>query len=157
MRLRHRRRNLVRFFAALLAAAGVLLYGLHVYQVQQAKRDIVSYAEYFLGMPYRYGGAAPDGFDCSGYIMFLFREFGKELPRTADLQATVGKPVSAADLKPGNVLFFATTEEPVISHCGLYIGGNRFIHASSGAKKVIISSFDSPYWRKAFRGAREIR
>lgn len=157
MRLRHRHRNLVRFFAILLAVAGVLLYGLHVFHIHQAKRDIVSYAEYFLGVPYRYGGATPDGFDCSGYIMFLFHEFGQDLPRTADLQATVGMQVSAADLKPGDVLFFAATEEPGISHCGLYIGGNRFIHASSGAKKVIISNLDNPYWRKAFREARKFR
>jgi len=89
-------------------------------------------------------------------MLFLFRQFGKELPRTADQQATVGSQVDINNLRPGHLVFFATTDEPDISHTGLYIGDHLFIHASSSAKKVIISNLFEPYWRNSFRGARQI-
>ncbi len=118
--------------------------------------DIVIFAKQYLGVPYRYGGSSPTGFDCSGFILFLFHHFGQELPRTADQQATVGRQVNIDNLQPGNVVFFATTAEPTISHTGLYVGNHKFIHASSSAKKVIISDLDDPYWQSSLRGARQI-
>lgn len=133
-----------------------LFYLLSIPAKEPPKGDIVTVAKHYLGTPYRYGGSTPDGFDCSGYILFLFQKFGKDLPRTADQQATVGKQVNMGDLKPGDIIFFATTDEPTISHTGLYIGNWLFIHASSSAKKVIISNLSEPYWQKSFRGARQI-
>jgi cell wall-associated NlpC family hydrolase len=122
-----------------------------------ATSDIVTLAKQYLGVPYRYGGSTPAGFDCSGYMLFLFHQFGKELPRTADQQATVGNPVKIENMRPGNIIFFATTkEDPGISHTGLYIGDHLFIHASSSAKKIIISNLDNPYWQDSFREARQI-
>lgn len=120
------------------------------------KSDIVTLAKQYLGVPYQYGGSTPTGFDCSGYISFVFHQIGKELPRTADQQATVGIQVNIDDLQPGDIVFFATTDEPTISHSGLYIGDRMFIHASSAAKKIIISNLDEPYWRNSFRGARQV-
>ena len=120
-----------------------------------ARDEIIRQAKQHLGEPYRYGGSKPGGFDCSGFVMYLFQQQGKALPRTADKQATVGKPVQLDKLRPGDIVCFAT-DEPAISHTGLYIGDNNFIHASSSAKKVIISDLLSPYWQKAFRGGRQL-
>lgn len=134
----------------------IIIYCLYVPGRPERQGDIAILAKGYLGVPYRYGGSTPAGFDCSGFIMFLFHQCGKELPRTADKQATIGIPVSLDSLQPGNLLFFAATDEPGISHTGLYIGDHKFIHASSTAKKVITSNLNEPYWQKAFRGAREV-
>jgi cell wall-associated NlpC family hydrolase len=133
-----------------------MFYGFLMPGKGQPKGDIVTLAKQYLGVPYRYGGSTPAGFDCSGYMLFLFHQFGKELPRAADQQATVGSHVDIDNLRPGNIVFFATTGEPDISHTGLYIGDHKFIHASSTAKKVIISNLAEPYWRNCFQGARQI-
>lgn len=122
----------------------------------QPEPGIVAVAKQYLGTPYLYGGSTPDGFDCSGYLLHLFSQFGRELPRTADEQAAVGEPVAFDRLQPGDMVFFIT-DEPVISHSGLYIGDRRFIHASSSAKAVIISRIDDPYWQSAFRAGRRMR
>ncbi|EGO63682.1 NLP/P60 protein [Acetonema longum DSM 6540] len=121
----------------------------------QSEPGIVAMAKQYLGTPYIYGGSTPDGFDCSGYLMYLFGEFGRELPRTADEQATAGEPVAFERLQPGDMVFFIT-DEPFISHSGLYIGDHRFIHASSSARSVIISRIDDPYWQSAFRTGRRL-
>ena len=144
-------------YAVLFVTIGIMLHGLFVLDKENhPKGDVVTLAKQYLGVPYRYGGSTPAGFDCSGYMLFLFHQFGKELPRTADQQATVGCKVDIDNLRPGNIVFFATTDEPTISHTGLYIGDHMFIHASSTAKKVIISNLDGPYWQNSFRGARQI-
>jgi peptidoglycan DL-endopeptidase LytE len=143
-------------YAVIFVAVGIMFHSLLVPDKEHPPQgDIVALAKQYLGVPYRYGGSTPAGFDCSGYMLFLFHQFGKELPRTADQQATFGRQVDIDNLRPGDIVFFAT-DEPTISHSGLYIGGHKFIHASSTAKKVIISNLDEPYWRKAFRGARQI-
>jgi len=143
-------------YAILLVAVGIMFHGLLVPDKEhRPKGDVVALAKQYLGVPYRYGGSTPTGFDCSGYMLFLFHQFGKELPRTADQQATVGRQVDIDNLQPGDIVFFAT-DEPTISHSGLYIGEHKFIHASSTAKKVIISNLDEPYWQNAFRGACQI-
>lgn len=143
-------------YAVLFVAVGIMFHGLLVLNKDNhPKDDVVTLAKQYLGVPYRYGGSTPAGFDCSGYMLFLFHQFGKELPRTADRQATVGSQVDIDNLQPGNIVFFAT-DEPTISHTGLYIGDHMFIHASSTAKKVIISNLDEPYWKNSFRGARQL-
>ncbi|MCE5285541.1 MAG: C40 family peptidase [Pelosinus sp.] len=136
----------------------IITYGLYVSNKSHQPQDnVVALSKEYLGVPYRYGGSTPAGFDCSGYIMFLFHQCGKDLPRTADKQATVGIPVSINNLQPGDLLFFATTDQADITHTGLYLGSHMFIHASFTAQKVIISNLDEPYWQKAFRTARQIR
>lgn len=156
MRFRVTRRTTTAY-AVLFIVICMLFYSLlQLINKQPAKGDIVTLAKQYLGVPYRYGGSTPAGFDCSGYIMFLFHQLGKDIPRTADQQATVGKPVAVGKLRPGDVVYFATTDEPTISHIGLYIGNHQFIHASSTAKKIIISNLTESYWQKALRGARQI-
>lgn len=141
------------------AATGLFCYGLLLPNTEHEQRpsdNIVALAKQYLGVPYRYGGSTPNGFDCSGYMLYLFGQFGQQLPRTADQQATAGIPVALANLRPGHLVCFATDNETEITHSGLYIGNQQFIHASSSAKKVIISSLTESYWQNAFRTARQV-
>lgn len=144
-------------YAIFFIALGAIL---HSYFFQDKEyhppKDIVTFAKQYLNVPYRYGGSTPSGFDCSGFTMFLFQQYGKELPRTADQQAMMGTQIKFECIQPGNLVFFATTDEPTITHTGLYIGDHKFIHASTTAKKIIISNLDEPYWKKTFREARQI-
>ena len=156
MRLRINSTVIVIYTFLFIAVSILFCFFLLMDKNDSPKSDIVTLAKQHLGIPYRYGGSTPTGFDCSGYMLFIFHQVGKELPRTADQQATVGSQVDTNNLRPGNMVFFATTEEPTISHSGLYIGDRMFIHASSTAKKVIISNLDEPYWRNCFREARQI-
>jgi len=118
-------------------------------------QQLVLYAEQFIGVPYTWGGRSPNGFDCSGFVSYIFSHFGVQLPRMADEQFEVGVPISINSLLPGDVLFF-TTYEPGASHVGIYIGGGQFIHASSGAAVVTITSLMKDYYRERYLGARRL-
>ena len=109
----------------------------------------------YRGVKYRFGGATPSGFDCSGFIYYVFDQMGYGLPRMADGQFEVGIPVSRAALQPGDLVFFSTYE-PGPSHVGIYLGNGQFIHASSGAGHVTITSLANPYHRDRYIGARRI-
>lgn len=91
---------------------------------------ILRTAQQFLGVPYVWGGSSPAGFDCSGFVQYVFAHHGITLPRTADVQATVGIPVSKSELLPGDLVFFAG-DYVNISHVGIYTGNGQMIHAST--------------------------
>ncbi|WP_303816594.1 NlpC/P60 family protein [Selenomonas ruminantium] len=91
---------------------------------------IIDLAQQFLGVPYVWGGSSPNGFDCSGFVQYVFAQKGIHLPRTADIQATAGRPVSKSELMPGDLVFFAG-DYVNISHVGIYVGNGQMIHASS--------------------------
>lgn len=114
---------------------------------------IVSFARQFLGVPYTWGGNSPSGFDCSGFVHYVFSSRGIELPRAADGQFTAGTGVSK--LAPGDLVFFSTYE-PGPSHVGIYIGGDQFIHSSSGAGYVTITPLSEPFYRDRYLGARRV-
>ncbi|MGI6648285.1 MAG: C40 family peptidase [Bacillota bacterium] len=84
----------------------------------------------YLGTPYVYGGKSPKGFDCSGFTQYVFNEYGIELPRSSREQAKVGVQIARSEIRPGDLLFFNTQSGREISHVGIYLGGNEFIHAS---------------------------
>ncbi len=110
-------------------------------------------ARKYLGVPYKFGGTTAKGFDCSGLVQKVFQEQGVlKVPRTADKQFKYGKFVLRSALQNGDVVFF-TTYEKGASHCGIYIGNGKFIHASS-SKGVMISSLDDVYWKPRYLGAR---
>lgn len=114
---------------------------------------LAAIARRFLGVPYRWGGTGGNGFDCSGFIYALFKQFGIILPRTSFEMFGVGRPVSVFDLRPGDLVFF-TTYRPGPSHVGIYLGGGQFIHASSAGGRVRIDSMADGYYRARFIGAR---
>ncbi len=116
--------------------------------------DVVATAKKHIGVPYKYGGTSPTGFDCSGFVQYVYGQHGKQLPRTADKQFETGTLVQARNLKHGDLVFFTTTEKGA-SHCGIFIGYGKFIHASS-SRGVMISSLGDMYWKPRYLGARRI-
>ena len=101
------------------------------------------------------GGNDPAGFDCSGFICYVWQNFGVILPRTADEQFKIGLPVEWQDLETGDLVYFSTYASGP-SHVGIYIGNGKFIHASSGAGKVTITPLLKPYYAQRYIGARRL-
>lgn len=120
--------------------------------------DLIKSAMGLLGVAYRFGGTSPSsGMDCSGFMQYIFRKsLHVNLPRTAAEQATMGTAVSRSDLQPGDMVFFNTSGRR-ISHVGLYIGGNRFIHAPRTGKTIEITSLDNKYWSARYVSARRVK
>lgn len=114
---------------------------------------IIASAQKYMGVPYVWGGATPKGFDCSGFTQYVMKENGIQIPRTAAEQYAAGTPVDKANLKVGDLVFF-TTYKPGASHVGFYMGNGKFIHASSGADQVTVSSLDENYYVEHYIGSR---
>lgn len=106
------------------------------------------------GIPYRWGEETPDrGFDCSGLVQYVYGKHGVALPRTAYLMAMALPELDETQKQPGDLVFFNTTGKPY-SHVGIYIGNDRFVHASSAKGEVTVSELDTPYWTKHLLGLR---
>jgi len=106
----------------------------------------------YLGIPYRWGGSSPStGFDCSGFVMYLYRKVGVSLPHNAAMQYGHGRAVSRGNLRPGDLVFFNG-----LGHVGIYLGGGRFIHAPSSGDVVKISSLSESWYASRWVGARRI-
>lgn len=118
-------------------------------------QQLAAFARQYLGVPYVWAGRSPSGFDCSGFVYYVFSHFGIDLPRMADGQFAVGSQVSMRELQPGDLVFFSTYE-PGPSHVGIYVGGGQFIHASSGAEEVTITALGKAYYMSRYLGARRI-
>ncbi|HEX3028868.1 MAG TPA: SH3 domain-containing C40 family peptidase [Clostridia bacterium] len=118
---------------------------------------IVEYSERFIGTPYVWGGNDPSGFDCSGFVKYVYHSFGFELNRVACDQAKQGTWVGKTDLLPGDLVFFDTDGgHNYINHVGMYIGNGMFIHASSSAGKVTTSNITKGFYSDSFMMARRI-
>jgi cell wall-associated NlpC family hydrolase len=111
---------------------------------------VVGIAMQYLGTPYVYGGASPGGFDCSGFVMYVFAQIGVSLPHNAAAQYGYGMPVSRDQLQPGDLVFFNG-----LGHDGIYIGGNQFIHSPHTGDVVKISSI-SGWYASTWVGARRL-
>jgi cell wall-associated NlpC family hydrolase len=107
------------------------------------------------GTPYRNGGSDPNGFDCSGFTQYVFAQFGFALPREVREQYHEGKSIEPADLAPGDLVFFSTTD-PGVSHVAIVVGGDQFVHAPSSSGVVRVERLSSSYWSPRYVGARRI-
>ena len=117
--------------------------------------QVVTLAQQYLGVRYVYGGSSPNGFDCSGFTSYLYRQFGYSLPHTASGQyANCGYKVSKSDLQPGDLVFFTSSGAGgSINHVGVYIGGGQVIHARYSVGKVYINSLSESYYATNYVGA----
>lgn len=125
------------------------------YGTDYLRESLVKTAKDFLGVPYLWGGTSPDdGFDCSGLTMTVYQLNGLNLPRHSRTQFDVGIPVNRENLQKGDLVFFSEKDGNRISHVGIFIGNNQFIHASSQGKKIRIDSLSSAYFTQHFVGGK---
>ncbi|KAF1086228.1 Murein DD-endopeptidase MepS/Murein LD-carboxypeptidase precursor [Sporotomaculum syntrophicum] len=111
--------------------------------------ELIDYSKTFIGVPYVSAGMSPSGFDCSGFTKYVFAHFNINLPRTAAEQYNVSQAVTTNETKPGDLVAFKTGS--YISHVGIYLGGGKFISATS-SRGVAIASVSDPYWKEHFFG-----
>jgi len=122
---------------------------------ESIKDRLLRVAQRMLAVPYRFGGTTLWGIDCSGFVQKTFAFLNLDLPRTAREQYKEGVTVAKSDLSPGDLVFFRTYAK-YASHVGIYLGDNRFVHASSRDRKVTIDSLDEPYYTKHYLGAKRL-
>jgi len=103
------------------------------------------------GAPYRWGSAGPSGFDCSGFVRYVYAQVGVSLPHNAARQYQYGTPVSRNSLEPGDLVFFDR-----LRHNGIYIGEGRFIHSRQTGKRVSVANLDDDWYRSHWVGARRL-
>lgn len=126
-------------------------------KVRNGAQELAVYALGLLGVRYRFGGESPEsGLDCSGLVRHVFQQVtGVTLPRTAAEMSRVGDGVAKHELEPGDLVFFNTRRMP-FSHVGIYLGGNRFVHAPARGREVEVADLGNRYWQRQFDGARRI-
>ncbi len=118
--------------------------------------EVVEFAKSFIGTPYVYGGSSPSGFDCSGFVYYVYKNFGVTLNRVAADQSKNGYVVERSELMPGDIVLFSRTLDGYISHVGIYVGDNQFIHSPQTGRSVEIVSMSSGYYNYGYVGARRI-
>jgi cell wall-associated NlpC family hydrolase len=116
---------------------------------------IVDTAMNLRGVPYRNGGSDPSGFDCSGFVQWVFAKNGVLLPREVREQYGAGQKIGLRDVQPGDLVFFHTVSRGA-SHVGVVIGADQFVHAPSSTGAVRVERFTASYWARRFVGARRI-
>lgn len=122
---------------------------------QSKVNNILSMAKTYIGVPYQWGGSSPKtGFDCSGFVSYVYGQNGITLPRVSRDQYKVGTWVSFENLKPGDLMFFSFKGNGVVDHVGIYMGNGQFINASS-SKGVTIYPI-GPYWKSVYVGAKRV-
>jgi cell wall-associated NlpC family hydrolase len=137
-------------FACTLLNAAAVSHG--VADAVNLRARIIETAKKHLGARYNYGGISSTGFDCSGFVQYVYRENGINLPRSTVGQFERGKKINLADAKPGDLVFFRIYNNR-ISHVGIFVEGSVFIHAPSSGKRVSFADMNLDYWKKSFVGA----
>jgi hypothetical protein len=124
--------------------------------VSESRQRVIATAAQLVGTPYKFGGTTPAGFDCTGYLAYIFRKAaGITLPRTSIEQIQAGAPLTPSQLQPADLVYFRIDRKKDL-HLGLYLGEGRFIHAPSSGGVVNIQSLETEYWRTRFLGARRV-
>lgn len=121
-----------------------------------ANESLVTKAMSVLGAPYKWGGTSKSGFDCSGFLNYVFKGEKISLPRTANAMYSKGTPVSRSQLRTGDLVFFKTSSRSAVTHAGMYLGSGRFIHSSSSSGVSISSINDKYYWGSRYVGAKRV-
>lgn len=111
-------------------------------------------ARNMIGVPYKWGGATPRGFDCSGLVQYSYNKVGLSVPRTSRAQYSASERLNLKDARVGDLVFFNFDRS--ISHVGIYLGGGRFVHAPSSGKRVEVSSLRQPPYSNHFAGVGRI-
>ena len=111
---------------------------------------VVSTAFKYNGYRYRYGGASPSGFDCSGFVYYVYKQAGYTVGRDTNAQYNSGTRVGFSQLQPGDIVLFSNTYRRGLSHAAIYIGGGKIIHAVNESVGVTVSNLNSSYWRSHF-------
>ena len=117
----------------------------HFPNKQQKGEQIADIAHSLLGIPYKYGGASPKGFDCSGLVYYTHGKLGIRTPRTSIQQYKTAKNIKLNELQSGDLVFF-TLNKATVSHVGIYVGNGRFIHAPKSGKRVKENNISDGYW-----------
>lgn len=123
---------------------------------RQRGEMVVETAKKYIGTPYAYGGMSPSGFDCSGFVKYIYSQYDVDLYRTAAGQSNNGYVISKDELRPGDLVFFATDYSGRISHSGIYVGDGNFIHSPKPGQRVEIITMSSGYYASTYVCARRI-
>lgn len=118
---------------------------------ESLRNNIIETAKSYIGTGYHYGGLGKKGFDCSGFVHHVYLEHGIPIPRMSHNQYRKGKKIELENARPADLVFFSINGNR-ISHVGIYLGDNNFIHSPSRGKEVQVTSLDNSYWKKRFRG-----
>jgi len=125
--------------------------------IERTNQNIVDYAKKFLGVKYVWGGSTPKGFDCSGFVKYVYSNFGVTLNRVSADQAKQGTTVKKENLQPGDLVFFNTSGGGSrINHVGMYIGEGKFIQSSSASSGVVISDITKGFYSNTFVTAKRV-
>lgn len=149
------RKALIMFIAATMF---LTLSPLGSFKIEAAStgESIVNYGEKFMGVPYVFGGTTPNGFDCSGFTQYIYKNAGGiSIPRTTDQQYKIGTSVAKSDLQPGDLIFYKNTYKKGISHVGVYAGNNMVLNATS-SNGIDLVSMDNSYWGPRYAGAKRV-
>jgi cell wall-associated NlpC family hydrolase len=137
-----------------LCACLVLAFGPHTAAAQPAPGvQVADLAQQYVGSPYAWGGASPAGFDCTGFVMFVFGQFDVSVPHNEAGQLGSGASIAPPDLQPGDVVVFANTYRRGLSHVGIYLGNGQFVHAVNESHGVMVDNLWDDYWGPRFVGA----
>jgi len=118
---------------------------------------VIRLARSLVGTPYKWGGRSPrTGFDCSGFIWYVYHQNGVDLPRMSWQQLGAGRPIKRADIRPGDLVFHQVDKKGKSLHVGIVTERGTFVHSPSSGKRVMESSLNSPFWMEHFLSARRV-
>lgn len=129
-----------------------------VQKKRKREKLLANTAKKKLGKKYVWGAVGPRTFDCSGFTSYVYKRLGVYIPRTSRQQSKYGKRIKRKYLKTGDLIFFDTSRQRkgIVNHVGIYIGNNKFIHASSAKNRVIISSLNKTFYGNRYKWARRV-